>query len=113
MSDLHPYPGLAATNPGRTARFRWAGLLIALTWTPSQEWQVRVWGPKGVSRDQLEGIATALELDFWTVDSYLSADFTTYVYEIRGGRHLSPELRYEYERILDERRRDLAPNSSV
>lgn len=109
--DLYPFAGLAACNPGRTARFRRAGLLIALTWTPSREWEAKVWGPNRVSVNQLEGIAKALELHFYTIESYLSADFTTYVYVITGGRHISPELQHDYDAIISQRRAAFTPDS--
>lgn len=107
--DLYPYAGLAACNPGRTARFRRAGLLIALTWTPSREWEAKVWGPNGVSVNQLEGIAKALELDFYAVESYLSADFQTYVYVITGGRRIAPELQRECDELISRRRESFTP----
>lgn len=98
MINLHPYAGLAACNPGREARFRRDGLLIKLRWLPDREWEVRVWGPKGVTPAQLEAIARALGLDHYTVESSLSpADFTTYVYLLRGGCAIPPELQAEYE----------------
>jgi len=107
--DLYPYAGLAACNPGRTARFRRAGLLIALTWTPSREWEAKVWGPNGVSANQLEGIAKALELDFYAIESYLSADFESYVYVIFGGRRIAPELQREYDELISRRRETFTP----
>lgn len=111
MMDLHPYAGLAACNPGRTARFRRAGLLIALSYSPSREWEAKVWGPDGVSTNQLEGIAKALELDFYSVESYLSADFKTYVYVISGGRRIAPELQCEYDELISQRRAAFTPDS--
>lgn len=102
MMDLHPYAGLAACNPGRTARFRRGGLLIALTWKYSKEWEAKVWGPNGVTPGQLEAIANGLKLDFYSIESYLSADFKTYVYVITGGRELDPNLLAEYESILEQ-----------
>lgn len=109
--DLYPYAGLVACNPGRTARFRRAGLLIALTWTPSREWEAKIWGPNGVTANQLEGIAKALELDFYAIESYLSADFQSYVYVITGGRHIAPELQRQYDELISQRRDTFAPIS--
>ncbi|GEM83922.1 hypothetical protein MHY01S_20880 [Meiothermus hypogaeus NBRC 106114] len=99
MMDLHPYAGLAACNPCRTARFRRAGLLISLTYMTSGRWEAKVWGPNGVSPGQLEGIAKALHLDSYAVSSYLAADFKTYVFVISGSRDIVPELKVEYDEL--------------
>lgn len=112
-SDIDVYIGLAACNPGREARFRYAGLFVAMRFVPTSEcsWEAKVWAGrhKTPSTAQLEGIVTALELEFWRIESYLSADFESYVYVIRGGRSVLPSLMREYESIIERRHEQFAP----